>query len=79
MAIVVCTDMKSVYNKVLLNSTKYRVAYMYKSAACAIRHAWRMRNSRGANNRSIIHIHPRDMRRDVRLNIGLDLWSQLTL
>ena len=35
----------------------------------------------GANNRSTIHthVHPRDARHDVSLNIGLDLWSQLTL
>ena len=26
-----------------------------------------------------LYVHPRDMRHDIRLNIGLDLWSQLAL
>ena len=39
------------------------------------------RNSRAANNSSIIHtrVHPRNTRPDVGLNIGLDLWLQLTM
>ena len=59
--------MKYVYNKVRLNSTKYTVAYMYKSAALCIRCAWRAHLARREEQINNPYVHPRDMRHDVRL------------